>query len=77
MVDALTHSVAVVLIVCLVFVENIPLFKHWWAGKLVYIVLALNAFFAREDPGLALLSALLFVMVLIINHRQRGPPPRE
>lgn len=75
--DALTHSVAVVIIVCLVFVENIPIFQHPVAGKLAYVIFGLNAFFSREDPALALLSGLMFVMVLIVNHRRRGPPPRE
>jgi hypothetical protein len=68
MLDHLEHIIAAVLILCLVFVENIPLFRHKIFGKVIYIILIMNAFYVNEGAGLAILSGLLAVMVLMVNH---------
>jgi hypothetical protein len=67
MLEYTDHLIAGVLIICLVFVENIHVFRHKVVGKIIYVILFMNAFYVKENAGLAILSGLLGTMVLIVN----------
>ena len=77
MLQYIDHIIATVLILCLVFVENIHVFRHKILGKIIYVILFLNAFYAKENAGIAILSGLLGTMVLIVNAKRPIPRPER
>ena len=72
----LLETVIAFFLICgLVFVDDIPLFRHPVASKLIYAILLCNAYFLAEtDPAIALFCGLIFVMMLCVNGK---PPPEE